>query len=289
MSEQEYTVKVRGPGLAFDRSIDETTALSIVAAVMGGRAVRIDGKQKAAEGPETETEAENAASAEQVTIGEFLAPLNTPGNAERIAGILFFALEHLGQARVPVANLLEWFQRAGESPPKNLRRDVRKAVRKGLISEDTKHDDEYFVTKTGIQVLRGASKSISRSGSQSPASPPPHSGEANVKSPRTTNVVDSEKSELKPRRRQRSATASGSGPLDRVRALVSEGWFTEARTVKNLVDEMARKGAHYRGSDFTWAMQKLVQSGDLSRSKQQDASGRSVWHYTSPEAATSAE
>ena len=288
MSEQEYTVTVTGPGLEFSRAADETTALSIITAAMSGHAVGSDDKQKPAEDPQTEVEMTE--STERVAINEFLVPLNTPGNAERIAGILLFAKEQLGKERVPVSDLLESFQRAGLSPPKNLSRDVGNAVKKGVISEDTKHTNEFFVTQTGIQALRGAGSSTGGKSSRPPSPPPGRSSDAELSS--TAHESDTgarKKSELKPKRRQRSASASGPGPIDRARSLVAEGWFVEPRTVKDLVDELARKGAHYKASDFAWAMQNLVQSDKLSRDKQPDAKGRSVWHYTGPGTETSTE
>ena len=67
--------------------------------------------------------------------------------------------------------------------------------------------------------------------------------------------------------------------MDRARALVEEGWFDEPRTVKHLVDELARRGAQYKTSDFTDPMLKLVRSDELTRDKRPNESGRSVWHY----------
>lgn len=284
MSEQEYTVTIDGPGLRFSQAIDGNTAVEIMARAMNGGDVGPVGSLRPVDYLDTEHEV--PVSDGPVAISEFLAELDTPGYAEKIAGIILFGREHLDRKRMAIADLPHWFQQAGQSPPTNLPRDVRTAVRKKLISEDTTHAGEYFVTQTGVVALRQTDSSDTGASSRSSGRPSRTSSKSKVsRAACDTDTIDSSKSRSKPKRRQRSASASGPGPMDRVRELVASGWFDEPRTVKHLVDELARRGAQYKGTDFTYAMQTLVRSGDLVREKQTDGSGREVWHYTTPNAA----
>lgn len=150
----EYTVTIDGPGLQFSQAIDGNMALEILAVAMNGDDVGPAGIRKRADCRDTEVEV--PASDGPVAISEFLAELHTPGYAEKIAGIILFGREQLDRNRTAIADLAHWFQQAGQSPPRNLPRDVRTAVRKKLISEDTTHEGEYFITQTGVAALRQA-------------------------------------------------------------------------------------------------------------------------------------
>jgi hypothetical protein len=82
------------------------------------------------------------------------------------------------------------------------------------------------------------------------------------------------------RRGRRDATAAGGGPLVRLRQLIAEGWFSEPRTTKDIVNELATRGASYRGQDLTRQMITLTRSTELRRTSQpKPGSTRPVWHY----------
>jgi hypothetical protein len=98
-------------------------------------------------------------------------------------------------------------------------------------------------------------------------------------------VLPSDSARPKPKRRtRRDATAAGAGPLERVRELIREGWFAESKTVKAIVEELASRGATYRGQDLTRQMLVLVRSRELVRQKKQVAgAGKEIWHYSTPD------
>ena len=84
-------------------------------------------------------------------------------------------------------------------------------------------------------------------------------------------------------RSRRDATAAGAGPLERVRQLIKAGWFSQPRTVRDIVTELASRGATYRGQDLTRQMITLVRSEELRREKRTSkGSGRATWHYSEP-------
>lgn len=98
------------------------------------------------------------------------------------------------------------------------------------------------------------------------------------------DLKDTEKREAggKKKRSRRDATVAGMGPLQRVRKLIAEGWFSKPRPVREIVHELAARGATYRGQDLTRQMQDLTKSGELRREKRAlPGGGRPVWHYTS--------
>lgn len=93
----------------------------------------------------------------------------------------------------------------------------------------------------------------------------------------------SDEGSLTKRRGRRDATVAGAGPLERVQELIREGWFATPRSVRDIVSELASRGATYRGQDLTRQMQTLVRERELTRSKAaKGGSGREVWHYQVP-------
>jgi hypothetical protein len=84
------------------------------------------------------------------------------------------------------------------------------------------------------------------------------------------------------KRGRRDATAAGAGPLERMRELISEGWFASPRTSRDIIEELGSRGATYRAQDLTRQLLILVRAKELSRTKAvQEATGRKAWHYQS--------
>lgn len=82
------------------------------------------------------------------------------------------------------------------------------------------------------------------------------------------------------KRRARSATTSGIGPIERIRKLISDEWFSNPRTMNELLAELERRGASYKRTDLTRQMLMLVRAEELCRRKLvPPAGGKAVWHY----------
>ena len=85
----------------------------------------------------------------------------------------------------------------------------------------------------------------------------------------------------KKRRVRRDATASGAGPKARLRELIAEGWFSTPRPTRDIVAELAVRGATYRGQDLTRQLQDLVRARELRREKRKPADvSRTMWCYS---------
>ena len=96
-----------------------------------------------------------------MAIGEFLADLNIDNNADRIAAIALYLKEQLDQPLISRDELPSWFQRAGETIPKNLVRDLTTAIKQKVVAEDHTSAGHYYITGTGEKKLRSTDKSSS--------------------------------------------------------------------------------------------------------------------------------
>lgn len=257
MEDQPYSVRVSGPGLEMTKSVDQHVALNVLNVVMGGTpsasagVTQVRGTSGQGNGP-------------KVTVGEFLASLTLKNNQDRIAGIALYLREYQDRDRVTRDELSSWFQRAGEAAPKNLNRDLRSAVKSKLVAEDHERAGEFFVTATGESRVRQASARES-------------TPTARQSSPATTRSAAGSEQRA---RAKRNATASSQGPMQWMRTLVGAGYLSGHRSATEIVDELARRGAHYKTSDLTRQLQLLVQEGDLTRTKRaSQGTKREVWHY----------
>lgn len=269
-----FIVTVAGPGLEMKREVDRVAALKLIESLLGGsRAGTL-----AVEGPsQRSTPAAALPQRPSITMGEFLSAAGAGSNAEKIAAIAHYYRNHLGREGLPKDEILRAFQTAGEAPPKNLSRDLQRAVSKRLVAADTVRDDLYYITNTGLAKL-------------SPPAGPDGTPEVvqNGSTPAVTTrdqptgaPPKSAQEERPARRQRRPATAQGMGPLDRLRQLAREGWFNSPRTSKEIVAELARRGATYKRTDLTRQLQSLTRGEELYRRKAvPEGEDRAVWVYS---------
>lgn len=264
-----YTVKVSGPGLEMTQDVDQGLARRVVGVLMGWATGTTAERQRT----EPKAGVENNVLGTDVAIGEFISDLNITNNAERIAAIALYMSEQCGERLVAREVFPAWFQRSGEAPPKNFVRDLKTAVSRKLVSEDHSRAGYYFVTKTGIDRLRGSVHSLD-------GAPRTRDGQTRTQADSATGDNDRDKSAAGKRVR-RSATSTGKGPSERILDLKAAGWFREPKTLQGVINELSRLGANYKRTDLTRQMQTLTQRGDLVRRRQTPSKGgRAVWHYS---------
>lgn len=78
---------------------------------------------------------------------------------------------------------------------------------------------------------------------------------------------------------RKAGEAKKRGPIELMRELISEGWFSEPRTTANIVAELASRGAKHRGQDLTRQLLALTSNGEIQRQKRKRNGGQAVWHY----------
>lgn len=244
---ETYFLRLTGPGIDVGRTVDEGTALRVVSLAMSSRVM---GSSKSS------TDQLQSHGLESTTVAEFLAQTSASNNAERIAAIALYLRDHLKREALPREEVLLWFQKAGLQPPRNVSRDVTKAIQAGLIIEGHP-GDRYQVTRSGKERIL-----------------PVRKGGA-AKSKVEEQPTELYTTENAPQDR------SDRGPIDKIRRLIYEGWFKSPRTAKDIREKLEASGYSYRRTDLTRQLKSLAERGELEREKQPDVgTNRKIWHYT---------
>ncbi len=143
--EEKFSLNLKGEGISIEKEVDKRTALAIVAAVMGGNGVPVAGT---AAYPSERSSFNPAKS-----LREFLIETAPTTNNERIATIGFFLHEHKSKETFSKDDIEAGFRSAREQLPKNLRRDLGRAVGAGWI-EEVGQKGHYHVTNTGAKAVQ---------------------------------------------------------------------------------------------------------------------------------------
>ncbi|WP_156765948.1 hypothetical protein [Mycobacterium sp. E342] len=153
-----FQVSVKGTGVELTRTVDQTTALSVIATVLGGGAT----PPTAVVAPRVPTAApvsshratrdEPAASTDgldHMTIGEYIDDCGAQPFPAKITAIGRFLELKLGQTSFTKEEVRSQFRPAGEAQPANFHRDFGEAIAQRWIAEEPNEKGQYFVTKTG--------------------------------------------------------------------------------------------------------------------------------------------
>ena len=152
-----FEVSVKGAGVALTRTVDQTTALSVIATVLGGAA----SAPSAAYAPQTpstsrvgvqrNTRDGTAAKADQLdphmTVGEYIDDCNARRFPAKITAIGNFLQLKLEQSSFTRDEVKSQFRAAGEVQPGNY------AIAQRWIAEDPNAKGQYFVTRTGKNAI----------------------------------------------------------------------------------------------------------------------------------------
>jgi len=154
----EYEVSVRGGGLAFERTVQESVALQVLAVVMGGGVASPPaGASPGFAIPKAPTGTPPAAGSDgepPLTVGEFLADASAKSNPDKITAIAAY-LKQAGTLRFSPEDIRNQFPQAGEALPANFSRDFRQTVANKWIAPDPPAGkDQYYITATGLAAVR---------------------------------------------------------------------------------------------------------------------------------------
>src|SRR5262245_46132716 len=85
----------------------------------------------------------------------------------------------------------------------------------------------------------------------------------------------------KPGRQARETKAASTGVTAWLRELVDEGFFSEPRPMKQIIQELSNRSHHLRDTDLTRQLQNFCHDKLLRRRKQSSAEGgREVFHWS---------
>jgi hypothetical protein len=154
-----FEVSVKGAGVALTRTVDQPTALSVIAIVLGGGAAPpvpahvshaspapLVNRQR---DPGPSTVAGGDSLDPNTTIGEYLDECESRQFPAKITAIGNFLELRLGQSSFTRDEIKSQFRPAGETQPANYSRDFNDAITQRWIAEDPNEKGQYFVTKTG--------------------------------------------------------------------------------------------------------------------------------------------
>lgn len=143
----KFELTINGPDLSFHREIDEEGLGRVMAALL------LKNEHTGFVTPGAAPPTEQVATRPKVSIGEFMRESGTRSNAERIAAIALYLRDFVGQETFRREDLAPWFKKAGFPVPKNVWRDVTKAVKQRMIAEDHSDKGAFYLTQTGEEHL----------------------------------------------------------------------------------------------------------------------------------------
>jgi hypothetical protein len=90
----------------------------------------------------------------QESIVEYLSNRAPRRNPDKILTMAGYMKEVLGKSSFHPNEIRNLFKDASEVPPANFSRDFRWTIRTGWIAKDPLKKDSYYVTNTGLRVLK---------------------------------------------------------------------------------------------------------------------------------------
>lgn len=91
-----------------------------------------------------------------------IVDLGASTNPEKIAAFLRYFLDKEGRDSIKVKDIEQTFAKSGESKPRNIYRDVQKAIELGFISESDSQSGAYSLTDLGLEVTQIGFKSTTK-------------------------------------------------------------------------------------------------------------------------------
>ncbi len=148
-NQNKIKITIKGSGLSYEKEIDENTAGQIMALCLSPQeVVGASGNIRSAL-PMRHSGSQKESAAEYLTRH---APKRMPDKILTLAG---FLKESHNKDLFQPAEIKPLFRDAGELMPANFTRDFNWAVASGWIAADPVKKDSYYVTNTGLKVLRG--------------------------------------------------------------------------------------------------------------------------------------
>jgi hypothetical protein len=163
-----FEVSVKGDGISVVRHVDQDTALSVIATLLGGGSSTFARSSppvdRGASRPQTFSVAQEPQSGvpderdgiladPRITVGEFIHACNALRYPAKITAIGYFLQVRNNAQSFTKDQVKAQFRPAGEALPGNFPRDFSDAISKRWLAPSPGDKDQYFVTNTGIAAI----------------------------------------------------------------------------------------------------------------------------------------
>jgi hypothetical protein len=146
--EGAYHLKLSGPGVTIDKSIDQSSALTIVQIVLGG--TLLAGQSQ----PDVPQPSPSSVRTPPMSLREYVEGAAARTNPERLAAFGGYLRDHGDQPDFARDEIKACFKNAGEPLPANFPRDFNNTLQEGWLAEDHKNPGRYYVTRKGDEALK---------------------------------------------------------------------------------------------------------------------------------------
>ncbi len=147
---ERVTLSIKGQGMQFDRDISEAQVLSILRLLLGG-------EQGGYVPEERGSSFENSGrSTSRQAISEFYRGVAPKRYPEKLVTIAAYLKQTQGRNCFTPEELRAQFRHVNETPPANLSRDFKAALRARWIAPDPEAPGQFFVTQPGLDAVESS-------------------------------------------------------------------------------------------------------------------------------------
>jgi hypothetical protein len=150
-SQTMSTLSIKGAGLTFDQQIPQGMVLKIMHLVLTGDAADSSRGGAGAEGARGADSYGGDGRPE--SLAEMYRRAGPKKYPEKLVTIAMFIHKVLDRASFTPDDLRAQFRAVNEPPPANMPRDFRLAVGEGWIAEEHDQPGQFYITKTGMDVV----------------------------------------------------------------------------------------------------------------------------------------
>lgn len=157
-NESVYKVKIEGDGLTFEREIPKEIGEKILMLILSGTSQPFP-TPKSVEHPLTTPHEETQTPHKHhsdLSIREFLDEHNAKRNPDIITAAGQYLGVHENMQYFTKEDILNAFESAAESAPKNFSRDLKWAIKIGWVAEKRGTNDTYYVTSSGKNAVNAS-------------------------------------------------------------------------------------------------------------------------------------
>lgn len=150
-SEPMSALSIKGAGLVFDQQISRSMVLKIMSLVLTGdlpepsRGGGAEGSRGAAESA--------GGDGRRESLAEMYRRAGPKKYPEKLVTIAMYLHKVMGRASFSSDDLRAQFRSVNEPAPANMPRDFKLAVGEGWIAEEHDQPGQFYITKTGMDVV----------------------------------------------------------------------------------------------------------------------------------------
>jgi hypothetical protein len=157
-NESVYKVKIEGDGLTFERGISKEIGEKVLMLILSGGNQPFPMPESIGVHPTTHPEETQVSDKHHsdLSIREFLDEHNAKRNPDIITAAGLYLSIHENMQYFTKEDILNAFESAAESSPKNFSRDLKWTIKIGWVAEKRGTNDTYYVTSSGKNAVNTA-------------------------------------------------------------------------------------------------------------------------------------